>query len=214
MCADLFNLKECLREFEASGIELLHLDIMDGDFVPNYTLGTTFIKALKKETFIPLDLHLMINEPERKLEWFDFGPGDYVTVHFEACKHVNRAVNTIHAKGAKAMVGLNPGTPLCCLDSLLDDIDGVLLMTVNPGFAGQKLIKSTLQKLKMLREKLDQSSSSHLEIEVDGNVSFEHASEMSRNGADLFVSGSSGIFSPRACLSENIRAMRKAVESR
>jgi ribulose-phosphate 3-epimerase len=155
MCVDFFELNKCIKEFEECGAELIHVDIMDGCFVPNFTLGTDFVKALKSKTSIPLDIHMMVNNPESKLDWFEFGEGDYVAIHYESTPHLHKAVSAIKNKGAKAMVAINPGTPICVLDSILDDIDAVLVMTVNPGFAGQKLIKSTLKKIKALREYLD-----------------------------------------------------------
>lgn len=145
MCAPFFELNKCIEEFENNDIELIHIDIMDGDFVPNYTLGTDFIKALKNKTKIPLDIHLMINNPESKLDWFEFGKNDYVSIHYESTHHLHKAITAIKLKGAKAMVAINPATPINVLESVLDDIDGVLVMTVNPGFAGQKLVASTLR---------------------------------------------------------------------
>ena len=212
MCAPFFELSKCVEEFENNGIEVIHIDIMDGDFVPNYTLGTDFIKALKSKTQIPLDIHLMINNPESKLDWFDFGEDDYVSVHYESSPHLQRAVSAIKAKGAKAMVAINPATPINVLESILDDIEGVLVMTVNPGFAGQKLVASTLKKIKTLREYLDECGYEHIEIEVDGNVSFENAKLMSEAGANIFVAGTSSVFFKDASLSENVVKLRKIIE--
>ena len=113
---------------------------MDGVFVSNYIFGPYFVKKVRSATSIPLDLHLMIEEPERKLSWFDFGPGDYVSIHYEACRHLQAALSVIRARGAKAMVALNPATPIWVLEEVLCDLDGVLVMTVNPGFAGQKMV--------------------------------------------------------------------------
>ena len=143
MCVDFFNLAETIAEFEKQGIEYIHVDIMDGVYVPNYTLGTDFIKQLKKHTKIPMDIHLMIENPENKLDWFEFGEGDYVAVHYETTKHLHKAVAAIRARGAKPMVAINPAKPISVLECILDDIDAVLVMTVNPGFAGQKLIRSS-----------------------------------------------------------------------
>ena len=151
MCVDFFGLEQSIKDFEACGIDLIHVDVMDGCFVPNFTLGTDFIKALKKKTNIPLDIHLMINEPDRKLSWFEFGENDYVSVHLESTQHLHKTVAEIRSRGAKAMVAINPATPINQLECILDDIDAVLVMTVNPGFAGQKLVGSTLKKIKALR---------------------------------------------------------------
>lgn len=212
MCAPFFELDKCIKEFENNGIELIHVDIMDGDFVPNYTLGTDFIKALKSQTQIPLDIHLMINNPESKLDWFDFENEDYVSVHYESSPHLHKAIAAIKAKGAKTMVAINPATPINVLESVLDDIDAVLIMTVNPGFAGQKLVASTLKKLKTLRQYLNESGYEHIEIEVDGNVSFENAKLMSDAGANIFVAGTSSVFQKNATFSENVAKLRKIIE--
>ena len=209
MCADFFNLEADIKEFEENNIEYLHLDIMDGCFVQNYTLGTDLVRALKKRSSIPLDIHLMIDAPERKLSWFEFGEGDYVSVHYESTPHIHRAIMGIKDRGAKAMLAINPGTPLCVSDCLLDDIDAILLMTVNPGFSGQKLIPSTLKKIKALRDSLDEKGYSHIEIEVDGHVSFENSVLMSNAGANIFVAGSSSVFNKDASMRENIIKMRK-----
>ena len=212
MCAPLLSVDGCLRELEQSGADLIHIDVMDGSFVPNYTLGTNFVKELKSKTRIPLDIHLMIDDPEKKLEWFAFGEGDYVSVHYEASRHLNKALAAIRARGAKAMVALNPATPICVLESVLDDVDAVLVMTVNPGFAGQALVESTLNKIRRLQAYLDDAGYPNIEIEVDGNVSFENAKRMSAAGADIFVAGSSSVFSKDASLRENIARLRKNIE--
>ena len=212
MCAPLLSVGGCLRELEQSGADLIHIDVMDGSFVPNYTLGTNFVKELKSITSIPLDIHLMIDDPEKKLEWFAFGEGDYVSVHYEASRNLNKALAAICARGAKAMVALHPATPIYALESVLDDVDAVLVMTVNPGFAGQALVESTLNKIRRLRAYLDDAGYPNIEIEVDGNVSFENAKRMSAAGADIFVAGSSSVFSKVAPLTENMEKLRKIIE--
>ncbi|MBQ3084617.1 MAG: ribulose-phosphate 3-epimerase [Clostridia bacterium] len=212
MCAPLLAVGDCLKQLEQCGTDLIHIDIMDGSFVSNYTLGTNFVRAVKNATCIPIDLHLMIEDPEKKLDWFDFGEGDYVSVHYEASRHLNKALAAIRAKGAKAMVALNPATPICLLDSVLEDCDGVLLMTVNPGFAGQALVESTLKKIRNLRNYLDHAGYSHIEIEVDGNVSFENAKRMREAGADIFVAGTSSVFSKDASIAENTQKLRTIIE--
>ncbi len=209
MCVDFFNLSGAIKEFEENNIEYIHIDIMDGSFVQNYTLGTDLIKALKKKTKIPLDIHLMIDEPERKLNWFEFGENDYVSVHYESTKHLHRALAAIKSRGAKTMVAINPATSISAIEYVLDDVDAVLIMTVNPGFAGQKLVKSTLKKIKDLREFLDNNGYSHIEIEVDGNVSYENAKLMSDAGANIFVAGSSSVFAKEGTLTENTEKLRK-----
>lgn len=213
MCANFLNLENDIRAFEAAGIEFLHIDVMDGQFVPNYTLGVDYCKKLKEASKIPLDIHLMITEPERKLDWFAgaLGEGDYVSVHYEATVHAQRALKKIRSLKAKPMLALNPATPLGALDYVLDDIDAVLVMTVNPGYAGQALIPSALGKIRRLREYLDLAGYPNIEIEVDGNVSFENAKLMSGAGADIFVAGSSSVFKAGSDIRENIQKLRNAV---
>ena len=211
MCADFFALKEELEKLEKAGIEYLHIDIMDGEFVQNYTLGTDFIKKLHTVTSIPLDIHLMITKPETKLSWFEIKEGDYVSVHYEASTHIQRALAEIHRMGGKTMLALNPGTPLTVLEELLPDLDAVLIMTVNPGFAGQKLIPQTLEKITKLRTYLDEKGYGDVEIEVDGNVSFENAEKMNRAGANIFVAGTSSIYSASGSFDENIAKLRAAI---
>jgi ribulose-phosphate 3-epimerase len=212
MCANFLNLSSDICAFEAAGIEYLHIDVMDGQFVPNFTLGTDYCKKLKEASSIPLDIHLMITEPERKLDWFAFGEGDYVSIHSESTVHVQRTLKKIRAAGAKPMLALNPATPLCMLENVLDDIDAVLVMTVNPGYAGQELIPATLGKIEKHRAYLDNSGYFDIEIEVDGNVSFEKAKLMSAAGADIFVAGSSSVFKAGADIGENIQKLREAVK--
>ena len=212
MCADFFDLGNELKKLEQNGIEYLHIDIMDGDFVPNYTLGTDFIKKLKQVTSIPLDVHMMVRNPENKLDWIPFGEGDYVSVHYEACTHLQRALSMIRARGGKPMLALNPGTPLCVIDEVLPDLDAILIMTVNPGFAGQKLIPSTLDKIRRLRRYLDENGYGHVEIECDGNVSFENAKKMREAGANIFVAGTSSIYAKDGSFEGNIQKLRAAIE--
>ncbi len=212
MCADYFNLKKNIDIMTECDVEYIHVDIMDGSFVPNFTLGTDFIKDLKKNCKIPLDIHLMIDSPENKLDWFEFGEEDYVAVHYESTKHLHKVIMSIKAKGAKAMVAINPATPIFLLENILDDIDAVLVMTVNPGFAGQKLVEPTLRKITVLRDYLDRNGYEHIEIEVDGNVSFENARLMSEAGANIFVAGTSSVFDKNSSMEENIKKLRRAIK--
>ena len=211
MCADMMKLGETLEAFARQGIEYLHIDIMDGKFVPNFTLGTDYCKILKKHTSIPLDIHLMVEEPESKLDWFPIGEGDYVSIHAESTNHLQKALAKIREKGARPMVAISPATPLSVLEYVLDDIDSVLVMTVNPGFAGQKLIPATLEKIRKLRTYLDENGHSNVEIEVDGNVSFENAKKMSAAGANIFVAGTSSVFVTTATLDEGIQKLREVI---
>lgn len=212
MCADIFSLGETLKTFEKNGVSYLHIDIMDGEFVPNFTLGTDYCRLMKKATSIPLDIHLMINDPEKKLSWFDFGEGDMVSVHFESTKHPYLALQMIRARGAKAFLAINPGTAASVILPMLSVMDGALVMTVNPGFAGQKLAESTLAKISEVRALAEAAGKTDLLIETDGNVSFENAIRMSRAGADIFVAGTSAVFRKDMTLEEGLKKLQECVE--
>ena len=212
MCCDFFNLKEQIETFEKNDIELLHIDVMDGQFVPNIQLGTDLVKQIKGKTNIPIDYHLMVERPEIVLNYFDsISEGDYVSIHYESTYHVQRVLTQIKNKGAKALLALNPATPLCSIDHVLEDIDGVLIMSVNPGYAGQKLIPQCIKKIADLKEMLIKNGREDVEIEVDGNVSFENAKLMSDAGANIFVSGSSSIFKKGFSLDEGIAKLREII---
>lgn len=211
MCADLMNLEPHLRELEDLGVGLLHVDVMDGVFVPNYTLGTDFIRQLRKATTIPLDIHLMVDRPDEKLSFFDFQPGDTVSVHAEATPHLERTLSQLRAMGAKAAVAINPATPLACLDYLWDDLDMVLVMTVNPGFAGQKLVPATLEKITQARALLNAHGLRDVPIEADGNVSFPNARKMAQAGANIFVAGTSSIYRAGESVRDNYAELMRSV---
>ena len=211
MCADILRLSETLENFKKNKIEYLHIDVMDGDFVPNLQLGIDYIKQLRKNSKIPLDIHLMINRPEDKLEWFDIQENEMVSIHYESTNHISRALAIIKDKGAKAVLALNPATPFYVLEDSLPDLDAVLIMTVNPGYAGQPLVKQTLDKITRLRKWLDDNGCDIIQIEVDGNVSFENAKKMRSCGAEIFVAGSSSVFFKDMTLDDAITKLRENI---
>ena len=203
MCASLCDTENTLRIFEENSVEYLHIDIMDGSFVPNFTLGTDYCREMKRLCNIPLDIHLMIDRPEEKLDWFPIGVGDIVSIHTESTAHLHKALSVIKECGAMAFAAINPGTPISSIEAVADICDGFLVMTVNPGFAGQKMIPSTLTKITKLRGLYPEKH-----IEVDGNVSFENAVKMKSAGANIFVGGTSSIFSRDGDINSNIKKMR------
>ena len=209
MCCDFLRMGEQLKIFEENDIEILHLDIMDGHFVPNYALGTDLTRQLGAATRIPLDFHFMVEHPEAIIDSFPIRAGDWVSIHAESTYHLQRLLVSIRAKGAHPMVALNPATPLCMLEDVLDDIDGVLIMSVNPGFAGQKLVPHAVEKVAALRRMLDEAGRTEVEIEVDGNISVENAIRMKDAGANIFVLGTSSIFI--GDMEQNIRNFRARV---
>lgn len=211
MCGDILHFSDVVQNLENSSIDLIHVDIMDGNFVPNFTFGPDFCNALRKATKIPLDLHFMVNRPENYLHLFRPTPCEYVSVHMESTPHIQRALSLIKSCGAKAAVALNPSTPLCALDYLLPDIDMVLIMTVNPGFAGQTLIPQLVKKVADCRLYLNRKGYSEIEIEVDGNISFENVQAMKTAGANIFVSGSSGIFSKSRTFQDAVLTYRQRI---
>jgi len=212
MCANLGHLEEDIRKLENAGVEFVHVDIMDGSFVPNFTFGTDFCEALRAMTKVPLDIHLMIQKPELHIAAFKPRPGEYICVHQEATVHLQRTLALIKSFGAKAAVALNPATPINTIEDVLADIDMVLLMTVNPGYAGQKLVPQTIDKISRMRKFLDERGFESIEIEVDGNVNFENAVKMRKAGADIFVAGSSSVFIKELGIEKGAQELRKHIE--
>lgn len=206
------DIQKFLQTMQNAGVELLHIDVMDGQFVPNLMLGTESIRQLRRISPIPLDIHLMVESPDDKLPWFDIQPGEYVSVHAEATRHLQRVLSRIRNLGARPIVALNPATSIITIEDILPDVDGVLLMTVNPGFAGQQLIPQMINKISRLRKLLNEQGLEHVSIEVDGNVSFENAVKMRAAGADIFVCGTASIFSNQGTMEENIRRIRSCTQ--
>ena len=203
MCGDALNYGKTLAELEEAGVELVHYDIMDNHFVPNLMLPMELIPKLRKGTKMPFDIHIMAENPESIIEKLELCDGDYVAVHYEATAHLERAISLIKAKGAKAAVAINPATPIETLSEIAPRLDMVLVMTVNPGFAGQKLVEGSLDKIERTRKFLDARGLSHVEIEVDGNCSFENVPKMYKAGADIFVTGTSSTFHKDGSVKKN-----------
>lgn len=194
LSADFARLGEEVHDLEQAGADWIHVDVMDGMFVPNITIGQPVVRALRQETDLPLDVHLMIEAPARYVQDFADAGADWITVHVEACKHLHRCLQEIRATGKKAGVSLNPATPLAMIEHVLDSVDMVLLMSVNPGFGGQQFIPAVLEKLHTLRTMLDDVGYNDVLIQVDGGVGPHNAHELARAGATVLVAGNA-IFS-------------------
>ena len=208
LAADLCRLGEEAQKIEAAGADYIHIDVMDGRFVPNITVGMPVVKALQKITSLPLDVHLMIEEPERYLDDFAAAGSHIITVHAEACRHLHRAIQRIKELGAIPGVALNPATPLSVLDFVLAELSLVVILTVNPGFSGQEFIPACLPKIADLRRMIDEAGLP-VEIEVDGGINLDTIEGVAKAGADIFVSGT-GIFN-RDSYSDTISKMRKII---
>jgi ribulose-phosphate 3-epimerase len=189
LSADFLNLGAEIRAAEDAGADMLHIDVMDGHFVPNITIGAMIVEAVKKITKLPLDVHLMISDPDKYVNDFVRAGADYLTVHVEAATHLHRTVQCIKESGAKAGVSLNPATPLCGLDYVLADADLVLIMSVNPGFGGQAFIPACMDKIRALGTTIRERGLATL-ISVDGGVKADNAGEVAAAGADILVMGS------------------------
>lgn len=209
MCSDLVNLKQTIDIFEKQKVEYLHIDVMDGEFVPNIGLGVDYISSLRKLTNIPLDLHLMIKEPEYKLSWIGIKETDMVSVHYESTYQVQRMLDKLNLFGCRKFLAINPATPIWVL---LDYIDGINLLMVNPGFAGQQIVQSTIKKAEKLQLFLRERDKENIIIQVDGNITPEHGSILRQYGASIFVGGTSSIFKGNVeDYEHNVEILREAI---
>lgn len=189
LSANFAKLLESIKAVEKAGADMLHIDIMDGHFVPNISIGPMVIESFKDDIDIPFDVHLMIQNPDNYIPQFVNAGADIITVHSEACSHLHRTIQNIKSHGIKAAVSLNPATSLHTIEDILEEIDMVLLMSVNPGFGGQKFIPSTLNRIKRLRKMIDENSL-NVDIEVDGGIKIDNVGEVVRAGANIIVAGS------------------------
>lgn len=207
LAADFSRLGEEARAAERAGADMLHLDVMDGHFVPNITIGPQVVAAIRKCVRIPLDVHLMISEPDRYIGVFAEAGADILTVHAEALPRIRRTLRAIHSRGIRAGISINPGTPLAALEHALPDADLALLMTVNPGFGGQIFVRTVLPKIRRLR-RIIEASGRAIDLEVDGGVNLRTAREASRAGANIIVAGTA-VFGAKD-ISRAIRSLREA----
>lgn len=212
MCADPFELKNVLKTLENNNIDFLHIDIMDGKFVPNLGIGSDYINALKQHTQIPLDYHIMVKEPDSIINLLDLREQDIVSIHYESSYQVQRTLENIRRKGnCKVMIAINPATPLCVLEELIYYIDGINLLMVNPGFAGQKMVDNCLKKAEKVARFIKKFKRDDILFEVDGNINFEHAKTLNNIGANMFVAGSSSIFRKNK-MEESIKKLQECIK--
>ncbi|HEY0023753.1 MAG TPA: ribulose-phosphate 3-epimerase [Longimicrobium sp.] len=209
LSADFTRLGEHIREAEQGGADWIHVDVMDGHFVPNITIGPLIAAAAKRSTGLPIDVHLMIEKPERYLADFAKAGADYLTVHVETSPHLHRTVQQIRELGVKPGVTLNPGTPADAIADILPYVDLVLVMSVNPGFGGQSYIPTSTAKIARIRRMLDERRLHHVELQVDGGVAPDTIADVVRAGASCVVAGSA-VYNAKAPVAENIRLLREA----
>ena len=204
LSADFGTLRDDLRVLEEAGTKYLHFDMMDGDFVPNISFGMPVIQSVRKDNYCFFDVHMMVTEPGRYIDAVADAGADGITVHQEACTHLDRTLQQIRERGLKAGVALNPATPISTLDCVLPMLDLVLIMSVNPGFGGQKLIPYTIEKIRALRKQTD-ALGLELNIGIDGGVTLDNVQEIKDAGANFFIAGSA-VFKPRERMVENVKA--------
>lgn len=211
MCIDWLEAGKQLELLEDFNIDYLHWDVIDGSFAPDFSMGSSIIDTFREQVGIQSDYHLMVEEPSRLFGAFEISPGDIFSIHQECCRNLHRDLVTLRRKGARVGVAICPGTSLSVLDYIIESIDVVLLMTVNPGFKGQQLVPPTLRKLENLRQLLDDLELD-TKISVDGNVNYEHIPDMIAAGADILVAGSSGLFRKGVPLEKSIEDLYDSIE--
>ena len=211
LSADFGTLRDDLRVLEEAGTKYLHFDMMDGDFVPNISFGMPVIQSVRKDNHCFFDVHMMVSEPGRYIDAVADAGADGITVHQEACTHLDRTLQQIRERGLKAGVALNPATPISTLDCVLPMLDLVLIMSVNPGFGGQKLIPYTIEKIRALRQRAD-ALGLELNIGIDGGVTLDNVQEIKDAGANFFIAGSA-VFKPRERMAENVKAFNAILQA-
>lgn len=211
MCADMGEIKNEIKKLENAGADEFHIDIMDGNFVPNFALGMQDLKVISQNSNIPLVAHLMINNPDQYVEKFSNMGCDVIEIHMEESKNIFKTLSHIKKLGKKAGVVLNPGTPICMLDEVIHLLDTILIMAVNPGFAGQNFIPSTVDKVKRLERKI-KNSGCNIEISVDGSISTETIPLLYKAGAETFIAGTSGLFNGDFNYEKKIKKLKKCID--
>lgn len=215
MCADMLNIESEVKKLDKLGVEYVHLDFMDNKFVPNITLDTTLIRLVKSVLVnMKRDIHIMAYEPESFFDKMEIGSGDIVSIHIEAFSEISKlhsALSNIKSRGAKPFLAISPDTPLESLNAFLDEIDGILVMTVYPGFAGQPIVEGSFDRIKAVRRLID-SSDKDLILEIDGHVSWDLCSKMRECGGDMFVAGSSSVYSKGMALDDAVTKMKELIK--
>lgn len=212
MCADLLNLYSEIETLDSLGVEFLHIDFMDNKFVPNITFDTNMVKSFKRPMKnIRRDIHIMAFEPQQYFDKMEIGEGDFVSVHFEACGNSHDVLAEIRSRGASPCIAISPDTPVETVSEFLDEVEGVLLMTVYPGFAGQPMAPNSMERLSKLKQIVVESGKNII-IEVDGHVSWDHCQEMRERGADMFVAGSSSVYGKDYPIDEAVKKFYELVK--
>jgi ribulose-phosphate 3-epimerase len=213
LSSDFAHLADEIAAVEQAGADLLHVDVMDGHFVPNLTIGPPIVESIRKVTSLPLDCHLMVTNPDDFIDEFAQAGANYITVHVETCPHLHRTIQFIKEKGLKAGVTLNPATSLVTIEAILPDVDLVLIMSVNPGFGGQRFIPGVLDKIRRARSMID-ATGRPIWLEVDGGVKVDNAGAIAAAGADILVAGSAIFEAPGCDYKNTIARMREAAGTR